>query len=98
MNLDDKNGKSIQVELHGRHETINQIKAGKTFLIYSVTEKVSDTGNRATLSKLALDQQLPPDNERSWSVYFGDHGQNSLVMSLTSYNYGELTYVCGKAS
>jgi hypothetical protein len=83
IKLDDKN---VLVELHGRNETINDIMAKKTFSIYRVTGKVSKTGNDARSSTIALGQQLPPGNEQSWTVYFGDQGQNSLAMALTSYS------------
>src|ERR1700735_2666888 len=91
VKLDDKN---VFVRLRGRNETWNEIKAEKTFPIFSVTGKVSKTGNGATPTKIALGQKLPPDDEQSWTVYFGDHGENSLAMMLTSYKYGdgELTY------
>ena len=89
VKLDDK---KVDVVLRGRNETYNEIKAERTFPIYSVRGKVSETGDGATPTKIALGQKLPPDNEQSWTVYFGDHGENSLIMSLTSYNYGELTY------
>jgi hypothetical protein len=83
--------KDIGVELWGRE--FNELKAAKIFPIYSVTGKVSQTGEKATSSKIAFGQKLPPDNERSWTVYFGDHGENSLAMAFTSFSSSdELNY------
>ncbi|MGY8677280.1 hypothetical protein Q2941_05610 [Bradyrhizobium sp. UFLA05-153] len=89
VKLDDK---KVAVVFRGRNETYKEIWAEKTFPIYRVTGKISKTGDGATPTKIALGQKLPPDNEQSWTVYFGDHGEDSLTMSLTSHNYGELIY------
>jgi hypothetical protein len=53
-----------------------------TFPVYNTIGKVSLAGNAVTLPEIVLGEKLPPENERNWTVYFGDHGQNSLAMSL----------------
>ena len=92
VKLDDKN---VFVRLRGRNETWNEIKAEEKLPHFqrdgeSQQDRQWSDANQNRLGP----KKLPPDDEQSWTVYFGDHGENSLAMMLTSYKYGdgELTY------
>jgi hypothetical protein len=89
---------SVAVELHDRNELPNVVKASKTFPVTNVTG-IPNVIGIATDSEVALGAKLPAENERSWTIRFGDNGENSLTMRFwhphtESYGWtGHLTMV-----
>jgi TPR repeat protein len=95
IRLDDKNLQNVFVEMYASHSYHPEIE--RTFPIYNIKGKVSRTGEGATPTKIALGQEFPPSNERNWTIYFGDRGENSLTMSLVGLDrytaeYAEISY------
>jgi hypothetical protein len=81
----DENPKNILVQMYGPYSFNHDME--KTFPVYSIKGKVSKTGTGATPTTISLGQKIPPYNERTWTVNFGNTGENVISMSLIKIDF-----------